>query len=261
MPKFNNIIDSSILLGCFFHILGRDIKCNIIPSDMGYKLSGCCGDTTYKNSAVGENMEFLKAILGEELYAQLEKKINAHNSDDANKDKQVKIANLGEGGYVSKDKYSALETEKGGVQTQLTEAQKLIEDLKKSGKNDEDLQKKVSDYESRNAQLEAELEQTKIDAAIKVALYGAKATDVDYLLFKLKEKGEEIKLDDKGNVKGIEEMITSLKTQHPNQFDSAIVNKKKIDENKLPNQNDNDGKDTPSSLADAIKQSYENKDE
>ena len=158
-------------------------------------------------------------------------------------------------------RYNELKSKLDTKTAEHTEATNLIETLKKNNENNESLQGQVTEYESKIAQLNNELEQTKIDAAIKVALYGAKATDVDYLLFKLKEKGEEIKLDDKGNVKGIEEMISALKTQHPNQFDSAIVNKKKIDENKLPNQNDNDGKDTPSSLADAIKQSYENKDE
>lgn len=205
-------------------------------------------------------MEFLKTLLGDALFSQVEEKINAHNSNEANKDKQIKIANLGDGRYVSKDKFSSLEAEKGGIQTQLAEAQKLISELKASGKNDENLQKRVSDYESRNAQLEAELQQTKIDSAIKVALYGAKASDVDYLLFKLREKGDEIRLDDNGNVRGIEEMITSLKTLHPNQFEAGTESKRRIDENKLPNHNE-DGKGAPSSLADAIKQSYENKDE
>lgn len=205
-------------------------------------------------------MEFLKTVLGEELYSQLEKKINAYNSNEANKEKQIKIANLGEGGYVSKDKYSALETEKGGIQTQLSEAQNLIDELKKSNKDDEAMQKKVADYESKTARLEEELQQTKVDSALKIALLNSKATDVDYLLFKLKEKGEEIKLDDKGNVKGIDDMIASLKTQHPNQFDSSDKSKKKIDEIKLPKQ-DEKGDESPSSLADAIKQSYENKDE
>ncbi len=205
-------------------------------------------------------MEFLKTILGEELYSQLEEKINAYNSNEANKEKQIKIANLGEGGYVSKDKYSALDTEKSGIQTQLSEAQKLIDELKKSNKDDEAMQKKVADYESKTARLEEELQQTKVDSALKIALLNSKATDVDYLLFKLKEKGEEIKLDDKGNVKGIDDMIASLKTQHPNQFDSSDKSKKKIDEIKLPKQ-DEKGDESPSSLADAIKQSYENKDE
>ena len=44
-------------------------------------------------------MEFLKEILGEELYAQFAEKLNAYNGDAANKDKQIKLANLGGGEY------------------------------------------------------------------------------------------------------------------------------------------------------------------
>ena len=39
-------------------------------------------------------MEFLKEILGEELYKQFEEKVNAYNGNEANKDKQIKLANL-----------------------------------------------------------------------------------------------------------------------------------------------------------------------
>ena len=39
-------------------------------------------------------MEFLKAILGDELYSQFESKINEYNGSEANKDKQVKIGNI-----------------------------------------------------------------------------------------------------------------------------------------------------------------------
>ena len=43
-------------------------------------------------------MEFLKEILGEELYKQFEQAVNAYNGNEANKDKQIKLANLTEGG-------------------------------------------------------------------------------------------------------------------------------------------------------------------
>ena len=36
-------------------------------------------------------MEFLKEILGESLYTQLEQALNAYNGNEANKDKQVKL--------------------------------------------------------------------------------------------------------------------------------------------------------------------------
>ena len=52
-------------------------------------------------------MEFLKAIYGDKAltYEELIQAINTHNGDEANKDKQIKIANLNSGEYVSKLKY------------------------------------------------------------------------------------------------------------------------------------------------------------
>lgn len=202
-------------------------------------------------------MEFLKTVLGQELFAQVEAKINEHNSAEKDESKHIKLANLGEGGYVSKDKHTALETEKSGIQEQLTAAQKLIEDLKKNGKDDETTQQKITDYENKVTQLTTELEQTKLDSAIKIALLNAKASDVDYLMFKIKQDGKELKLDDKGEIKGLDDIISSLKTQLPAQFESDSPSKKKIDENKLPPSSD-DGKSEPQDLAEAIKQSYEN---
>ena len=44
-------------------------------------------------------MEFLKEILGEELFKQIENAINAYNGSEANKGKEIKIANLNSGEY------------------------------------------------------------------------------------------------------------------------------------------------------------------
>lgn len=176
-------------------------------------------------------MDFLKDILGEELFKQVQEAVNAHNGNEANKDKQVKLANLAEGGYVSKDKYSALETTLGSKNDELTNANTLIEQLKKATKSDEGLQSKIADYESRVQQLQSELEATKLNSAIKVALLEAHANDIDYLTYKLNEKGEKLELDENGNIKGWSDKISSLKTQFPTQFESS--QEKKIDENKL----------------------------
>ena len=88
-------------------------------------------------------MEFLKEILGEELYAQFAEKLNAYNGDAANKDKQIKLANLGGGEYVGKGKYDALQAMLDGKETELTTANGLIADLKKGTKGNEELQGKI----------------------------------------------------------------------------------------------------------------------
>ncbi len=131
-------------------------------------------------------MDFLKAILGDELYSQVEQAINTYNSKPENADKQVKLANLAGGEYVSKAKYDGLNT---------------------------DNQKEVQ-------RLTSELAQVKIDSAVKVGLLSENVVDADYLAFKLKEKGEKLELDEQGNIKGWADKIAALKTQLPTMFTS-----------------------------------------
>lgn len=133
-------------------------------------------------------------------------------------------------------RYGKLKTEHEGVTKQLGEANTLIEELKKSNKGNEGLQQKVTAYEAQVQQLQQELEESKIDAAIKVGLLSEKALDVDYLTFKLKNKGEALTLGEDGKIKGWDDKIAALKTKCPTQFESS--GKKNIVENKLPDPED-----------------------
>jgi hypothetical protein len=194
-------------------------------------------------------MDFLKAILGEELYKQLEAAVNAYNGNEANKDKQVKLANLASGEYVGKGKHDALQALLDGKTGELEKANTLIADLKKGNKDNEGLQTKINDYENQVAQLQAELEQTKLDNAIQLALRDAKAVDPDYLAFKLREKysSEELKLGEDGKIKGMDDKLAGLKTQFPTQFESS--SKKNILENKLPDNKEGNDSITKESFA------------
>ena len=113
--------------------------------------------------------------------------------------------------------------------------------MKKSNKGNEALQKQVTDYEQQMAQLQKELEETKVDAEAKVSLLAAKAVDVDYLLYKLKEnarkEGKPITLDDNGKINGWDAMLESLQTQSPNMFETASSNDgyQVLNPNKLKN--------------------------
>lgn len=129
-------------------------------------------------------------------------------------------------------RYSKLKTQHDGLNQQLTEANALIETLKKSTKGQEDAQQKITAYEAQVQQLQAELEKTKILSEAKFALKDAGALDVDYLLFKLQEKGE-LALDEHGKLKDWDDKLAGLKTQLPTQFESKGA-KRNIVENKLP---------------------------
>lgn len=209
-------------------------------------------------------MEFLKAVLGEEFYKQFVEKINAYNGDEANKDKQIKLGNLASGEYVGKGKFDALQEALNGKDTELTSANDLIAQLKKDTKGNEDLQGKITQYEKDNAQLQAELQETKLKSAIKVALLSEKAVDVDYLTFKLneklKEKGETLELDENDNIKGWSDKLSGLKTQFPTMFESGSNGGdgyKPLGDGKIPGTEGDRGSADPKDLAEALQQQFE----
>lgn len=201
-------------------------------------------------------MEFLKDVLGEELYQQFKTKVDAHNGDEANKDKLIKLANLTSGEYVGKGKYDSLETELNSKVAELTSANSLIEQMKAATSGNEELQSKITEYETTITDLNEKLQKTQLENEIKVALLGAKATDIDYLVYKMKENNQELALDENGKVTGIEDMITSLKTQFPNQFESS--SQKIIQENKLEKEENNSNSLTKNEL---LKKSYAERNE
>lgn len=130
-------------------------------------------------------------------------------------------------------RYGKVKTQNESLTQQLTEANALIADMKKSTKGQDELQKKVATYEQQIATLQAQLEETQIDADMHVALLaeGVKPDDIDYVMYKLKAKGK-LERGEDGRIRDMDDKIAALKTQLPGQF--AGDKKKNILENKLP---------------------------
>ncbi len=203
----------------------------------------------------GENMK-LEESLEKELYAQVKAAIDAANAKEPDKLKHIRYADLSEGNYISKEKYTALETDNGSIAEQLKTAQELISELKKNTGGDEKLQGKITEYETTINTLQGQLKQEKLDSAVKIALLEADCKDVDYITFKLKEKGE-LSLDDAGKVKGMEDKLAALKTQYPDQFTSSET--RKVEENRLPSSG-GDRTGEPKNLAEALRMEFEGKE-
>ena len=235
----------------------------------GIKTRLVSGDTTIKNKGKGKeiDMDFLKEILGEELFNQFAEKINAHNDNEANKDKQIKIGNLGSGEYVGKGKYEALDALLKGKETELATANGLIEQLKKGTKGNEELQGKISAYEKENADLQEQLKETERKYAFDLLLMDSGVTDKDEREFltykyesKLKEEGKALELDENKHIKGAEGIVESLKTMRPKAFESGTDGRKVFDEDNLPGGNGGD-KPAPKNLAEALRAEFENQTE
>lgn len=173
--------------------------------------------------------------------------------------KQHKIFTAGEENLDIR--YGKLKQDHENLTAQYGESTKLIEQLQKDNKGNADLQKSVTDFQSQVAAMQAQMAQERLDYALKLALMGEKAADVDYLTYKAREKHPEWKehpenaLDESGKIKGIDDLVAGLKTQHPMQFEASAPNAKHIDPQPLPKGDDR--KPAPANLAEALREQYE----
>ena len=211
-------------------------------------------------------MEFLKAIYGDKAltFDELVQAINAHNGNEANKDKQVKIGNLGGGEYVSKGKHDSelerLNTLLSGKDTDIQTLTATLESLKKGKVDADTIQQKLDEANRLLGESKEREAETLKKYALRDALREAKATDVDYMAFrineKLKESGKTLELDESEHIKGWDDLLSGLKTQYPNHFEKAGSGVS-VEANPLPT--GDQGKAEPQTLADALRMQYENK--
>ena len=204
-------------------------------------------------------MDFLKEILGEELYSKVVEKINAHNGNEANKDHQIKLANLEGGEYVGRAKHEALQALFDGKVAELEQANTLIGELKKSAKGDTTVQDKITAYEGQIQTLQQQLVQTQVESALKISLLEAGGADIDYLMFKAQHRdgGKPLELGEDGKIKGVDDLINGLKTQCPAQFKQSSSGVK-VEANPLPSGGAR--KEEPHTLADALRLQYESQE-
>ena len=128
-------------------------------------------------------------------------------------------------------RYNKLKLESEQANQELAKSQALITELQKGNKGNEELQAKVKGYEAEIANLKKANEKQRVESALDRVLIEAQVQDVDYVKFKIKEKGTELKLDENGNLTGVKDMLDALKVQLPNQFSNST---QQVKEFKLP---------------------------
>lgn len=150
-------------------------------------------------------MDFLKALFGDSTltFDQLVNAIQTHNGKAENKDKQIKIGNIGDGSYVSSDKFKAKEAE---LTTANTTIKNLQGEIKKwDGVDVDKLKTAVADWETKYNQDTAKI---RTDSAVEIALMRAKAKNPKAARALLDES--KIKLDG-DKVLGLDDQLEALK--------------------------------------------------
>lgn len=122
-------------------------------------------------------------------------------------------------------RYPKMKANYEGAVQERDAANATIAELKKASKGQADMQAIITNHEGTIQKLTEQLNQERLNSAIKVGLLSAKAADVDYLTFKLNEKlkadGETLTLDENGNIKGWNDKVDGLRTQFPNMFEEV----------------------------------------
>lgn len=99
----------------------------------------------------------------------------------------------------------------------LKNATDTLEKLQAEHAGNEALQAELLDYKNKVEALETEAKETAKKQSIKDALTAAKATDVDYLMYKLGD----LETAEDGSIVDLENKIKDLQVNHPTFFQAA----------------------------------------
>ena len=156
------------------------------------------------------NIEVLKEHLSEETY-------NAVASELDGKD--IKLANLSTGDYVSKGKYEALETQLNNTQTLLTDTSAKLETAIQSAGDNEALKQELENLKTTNQtnmdNLKNEYESKLKTAAVMAEITKAGANDPADIMPHIDLSA--VTITDKG-ADGLSEQLEAIKTSKPYLF-------------------------------------------
>lgn len=163
-------------------------------------------------------MEFLKKIFGGKqlTYEELLKAIEAHNKADKNN--QIKIANLAGGEYISREKYDAKEKELAKADQQIATLNNTVKDFDGEKK---DLDKKLKDLQK---QYDTDTKTLKNDFAKQTAInkffsdHKSKHENLIRKEFDL----DKLNVDENGNVLGLEDQGKAILESYADLFEPSL---------------------------------------
>lgn len=156
------------------------------------------------------NIEVLKENLSEETYSAVAEEL---------KDKDIKLADLSKGEYVSKSKYDALETQLNNTQTLLTDTSAKLETAIQNAGDNAALKQELETLKTTNQtnmdNLKNEYESKLKTAAVMAEITKAGANDPADILPHIDMNA--VTITDKGAV-GLSEQLDAVKTKKPYLF-------------------------------------------
>lgn len=155
------------------------------------------------------SIDFLKPVLGDELFAQVSEKLNNATG--------ITLANIADGSYVPKQKFDDERTKAKNLTTQVSDLSAKLEAAQKNAGDVDALNQQIAKLTQDVAERDTKLSTLSTDYDIKNALRTAKARDVD-IVFGLLDRSKITSKD--GKLNGVDEQIKALRENKGFLFDS-----------------------------------------
>lgn len=160
-------------------------------------------------------IDFLKPVLGEELFNQVSEKLTAATG--------ITLANIADGSYIPKAKYDEERTKAKNLTAQVTTLTNQLNEAQQKAGSVDDLNAKITKLTQDVTDRDNKLASLSTDYDIKDALRAAKARDVD-IVFGLLDRSKITSKD--GKLLGADEQIKAIRDSKAFLFD---------DDDKQPN--------------------------
>lgn len=154
------------------------------------------------------HIDFLKPVLGEELFNQVSEKLNATTG--------ITLANIADGSYVPKQKFDDERTKAKNLTTQVNDLTTQLADAQKHAGDVDALNQQITKLTQDVADRDGKLASLSLDYDIKDAARAAKARDVD-IVVSLLDKSKITKKD--GKLNGVEGQFKALRESKGFLFD------------------------------------------
>lgn len=169
-------------------------------------------------------MEFLKEVLGDELYSQVAEKLNGNES--------IKIANIADGQYIPKAKFDAERTASKTLKGQIDDLNSKIAQMQDEAVGVDAIKAQLAQLQSDIAKKDAEMKSQRMDYSILDAARKHKAKDPD-LMAKMIDRAKIAETEN--GYSGLDEQFETLAKTYGYMFDNAPAPAGGFDPNRIPN--------------------------
>lgn len=158
------------------------------------------------------NLDFLKPVLGDELFPQVVEKLKGSG---------MQLANVADGSYIPKAKFDEQLEKVHTLQTAVSQRDDMIKAEQAKNASVDTLQAKIDQLTKDVADRDAKIKGVTMDYRIKDELRGMKARNVDVIMPLLKR---DTITEKDGKLSGLSEQVEALQKSDPYLFDTGSGN-------------------------------------